>query len=132
MFNLSIDLVKPLLCTFSLALVCPDLSLQFSNSILRDTELMRELLSHILCVSSVLLGYSGRFVKQMEYRLPALSSIIADSAVPSRCRCELNYCLVDLAVAIHGRIVHFVPQLSELPNYSSERSMQRQQRIGNL
>ena len=67
-----------MLCTFSLALVCLDLSLQFSNSILRDTELMRELLSHILCVSSVLLGYAGRFVKQMEYRLSCfVESIIA-------------------------------------------------------
>jgi hypothetical protein len=49
---------------------------------LRDTELMRELLSHILCVSSVLLGYAGRFVKQMEYRLSCfVESIIGNYGI---------------------------------------------------
>ena len=53
-FNLSIDLVQPLLGSLSAVLIRRDLSFQLRNAIFSGSKLMRKLLSHVQRVSAVL------------------------------------------------------------------------------
>ena len=109
-FNLSIDLVQPLLGSLSAVLIRRDLSFQLRNAIFNGSKLMRKLLSHVQRVSAVLFSNASRSVEQIQDRLTRLVELVGTAvlAAASLCGCERDDKLY-LSPTIHRRITHFEP-----------------------
>ena len=87
-FNLSIDLMQPLLGAFSLLPIRFDLGLELSNAILSSSKLVGKPLRRVDGVSAVLLGNIGGFMQELEDRLTGFVelTVIVSPALSRSCK----------------------------------------------